>query len=249
MTLRKIYIRHREGVPCNVNCYNAWYGFTMRGVEVAPFEGFGDIEKIEDLGPEVGIHGFVGDFQKAMEKLSLPMPEPLDYPDELEWCLGRGVYETTLGDIRNGVVSKFIKPKEQKLFCGRVWNGTRGDRITLATFPDRTPVWASDIVDFISEYRGFVLNGVLVGVKHYKGGWEYAPPSPTWWTAAILAYTPSAPTAYSLDFGVVLGGRPLLVEANDAFALGCYGLDSSLYCQMIEARWKELTSSLVSGKV
>ena len=49
-----------------------------------------------------------------------------------------------------------------------------------------------------------------------------------------------APAAYGLDFGVTADGRTLLVEANDGFALGCYGLDPVIYAEMLEARWCEL---------
>jgi hypothetical protein len=32
----------------------------------------------------------------------------------------------------------------------------------------------------------------------------------------------------------------LLIEANDAFALGAYGLDAVTYASMLEDRWLEL---------
>jgi hypothetical protein len=31
-----------------------------------------------------------------------------------------------------------------------------------------------------------------------------------------------------------------LIEANDGFALGCYGLDPVIYATLLEARWCEL---------
>lgn len=57
--------------------------------------------------------------------------------------------------------------------------------------------------------------------------------------AAVAAYA-EAPVAYSLDFGVTADGRTLLVEANDAFALGAYGLEPVVYARMLEDRWLEL---------
>jgi hypothetical protein len=47
-----------------------------------------------------------------------------------------------------------------------------------------------------------------------------------------------------LDWGVTDTGETRLVEANDAYALGYYGLQSVLYARMIDARWEELTYEL-----
>jgi phage terminase large subunit len=60
--------------------------------------------------------------------------------------------------------------------------------------------------------------------------------------AAIDAFQPEAPVAYGIDFGVTNDGRTLLVEVNDAFALGCYGLSAVEYAEMLEDRWLEVVS-------
>jgi hypothetical protein len=44
-----------------------------------------------------------------------------------------------------------------------------------------------------------------------------------------------------LDFGVTSDSRTLLVEANDAFALGAHGIDAVAYAKMLEDRWLEIT--------
>ena len=49
-----------------------------------------------------------------------------------------------------------------------------------------------------------------------------------------------APAAYALDVGVTPDGGVILVEVNDAFALGNYALSSLTYAEMIIARWNEL---------
>ena len=45
---------------------------------------------------------------------------------------------------------------------------------------------------------------------------------------------------YALDFGVLADGRTALVEWNDGFSLGSYGLEGGLYTELILARWCEL---------
>ena len=43
-----------------------------------------------------------------------------------------------------------------------------------------------------------------------------------------------------MDFGVTDRGETRLVEVNDGFSLGCYGLEPILYARLLCARWSEL---------
>ena len=47
---------------------------------------------------------------------------------------------------------------------------------------------------------------------------------------------------YGVDFGVLSMGETALVEWNDGFSLGAYGLDKALYTELTVARWNELTA-------
>lgn len=245
MSLRKIYIRFKGDHPDSPNTFAAFDGFNQMGAETAPFYGFGDIDTLDDLGPEVGVVGFVCDAQSALNKLDKPMPAPLDYPEELRAWLMREVQLMALSDVKRAGVPRFIKPIEHKVFNGFVWRGANREAVRLAPLEDDARVWASDVVEFVSEYRCFVLDGEVLGVKHYKGDWSVALDRGMV-DGAVRAYH-SAPAAYALDFGVLASGETALVEANDAFALGHYGLQSVLYARMIEARWQELTKP--SGEV
>jgi hypothetical protein len=60
-------------------------------------------------------------------------------------------------------------------------------------------------------------------------------------TQAIQRFK-DAPVGYSLDLGVTDDGRTLLVEVNDAWALGAYGTPSIPYTEMVVNRWKEMVS-------
>ena len=48
------------------------------------------------------------------------------------------------------------------------------------------------------------------------------------------------PMACSLDICVIKDGQTLLVEINDAYSLGCYGLASVFYAKLISARWSQI---------
>jgi len=151
VALRKVYIRYKEDLPDGPNVFAALDGFRFLGTETAPFYGFGDIDTLSDLGPDVGIIGYLGDVHIALKKLGKPVPEVLDYPLELRSFLGREVRATILREIRESVGPIFLKPVAHKLFTGFVWKKSRGDRLQLAIYPSETPVWVSDVVNFVSE--------------------------------------------------------------------------------------------------
>ncbi len=249
--LRKVYVRYREGEPDGANAFASADGFRRLGTEVVPFYGFGDVEEIGDLGPEVGLSGYVGDVQCALAAAGAEVPPPMDYPASLFRHLHRGVWKARLEDVRRSRQLVFVKPVERKLFSGFVWSGSRDDRIRVAAHGDAVPVWASDPVSFISEYRCFVMGGEVLGVRPYKGDWSAFPdPSVIRDMASVLARSGigpgpggaavPAPAALAIDVGVTAPGRTALVEVNDSFALGSYGLDSVLYARMISARWMEM---------
>jgi len=241
MALRKVYVRFKEDVPENANCYAALDGFRQLGVETVPFYGFGDIDEMQDLGPEVGIVGYLGDVWEALEKQGKQRPDVVDYPAELKDFTRRLIYQSTIENVRAVTGPVFVKPVKHKLFTGFVWNQSKADRLHLAPYPSQTTVWVSNVVEFISEYRVFVLDGEILDVRRYKGSWSVAPQM-QWVEDAIAAYV-TAPRAYSLDLGIGPSGRlnPYLVEINDCLSLGSYGLASIPYAKMIEARWTELT--------
>ena len=57
--------------------------------------------------------------------------------------------------------------------------------------------------------------------------------------AAVEVFS-TKPAACALDFGVTKDGRTLLIEMNDGYSLGTYGLDPVLYARLLTARWAEL---------
>jgi hypothetical protein len=240
MYLRKVYIRHKEACPDSHNTFAALDGFQQMGVETAPYYGFGDIEQLGDLGPEVGLVGFLGDIWAALKVLGLPKPKPLDYPEELMGWMGRRVWKATLGQIRRSVEPTFIKPMdEEKLFTGFIWRGAGMEAVRIAQCDDDVGVWCSEPVEFVSEHRVYIKDDEILGVYRYKGDWSVVPDRLAV-TTAVKAFR-SSPRALSLDFGITKDGKTLLVEANDGYALGNYGLVAPLYAQLLEARWEELT--------
>lgn len=235
----KFYVRHREGYPETELQDKARRGFWTLGVETAPFEWIDDIDGFEDLGPTVGIAGYIGDVHRGLQKLGRTIPPNVDYPDELIMYLGRELRTGTLGEIRNTLGPWFVKPlTDHKLFSGFVWHGTSECRRRIVTLPDEVPVWISEPVEFVAEYRSLILRDEIQDVRRYKGDWSKAPPRRI--EEAVERMKGKAPRAYCLDWGITSDGRCLLVEMNEGFSFGPYGLHPVTYAKMLSARWYEL---------
>ena len=103
--------------------------------------------------------------------------------------------------------------------------------------PD-TEVYCSEVVDFVSEWRCFLLYGRVIGIQYYYGNQD-AHYDRAIIDAAVSAF-PNMPAGCALDFGVTSDGRTLLIEMNDGYSLGTYGLEDTLYARLLSARWAEL---------
>jgi len=240
--LEKAYVRFRENIPDNANTYAAAEGFAMQGVPVVPFYGFGDLNlgNMPDLGRDAIVCGNLGDVWTALDLLGRPRPAELDYPEHLSWMLGRDIRRVSLGEVREGTRRCHLKPVQQKLFGGFVYDPLDPrSRLAVAIYPDDTPCFASDEVELVSEYRCFFRGDKPVGVKHYRGDAFTALDKATY-NKAVKCCKGKMPAAYCLDMGVAADGRTLLVEATDAFAVGSYGLLGLPYARFLEARWLEL---------
>ncbi len=238
--VNKVYINHRDNYPQDELCYSALKGFALLGLETAPFYGFGDIDEI-DLHDDTMVVGFVGDVRAAIKRLGHPPPDTPDYPTELNEFLGRRIYSAKLGNVRGMTEKVFIKPKKHKLFTGHVRQGLAHDEIRIAPYDDNEDVWLSDPVNLVSEYRCFIMCGELIGMRWYKGS-PFCPVNRDVVHRATAAWH-SAPAACTLDFGLTRDNKTVLIEANDGFAFGSYGLPPITYARMLEARWREMVGA------
>lgn len=178
----------------------------------------------------------------AMVRLGIPKPDPNDYPESLRPYLHRTVTKRSL----NYAAGLFVKPRGRiKGFVGKVYDGDysagfRGGRSQL--------VWASEVVDWLTEFRIYVARGRRVGLSWYSGvpykGNASAPPIDLKAVdRAIAAFEASgeAPAGYSLDFGLLSTGETALVEMNLGYSLGWYpGVRRGAYLEVLSSYWAEL---------
>lgn len=240
--MRKVYLERDEFSKefSGINIYSAWKGFWDLGYECESYT-WDQMDSLS-LTKDTIVCGYIRSVRKALRLLDCPSPVENSIPEELKEFTGRKIWESTLAEIRKYPPPVFLKPLEtQKLFTGHVRGPEFKDLLRTCYCPDDTKILASEPVTFVSEYRGFVWEGKLVGWKHYAGDFRKMPDVSVV-EAAIKQYKTS-PIAYSIDFGLDIDNRSLLVEVNDAFALGSYGLESTLYAKMIEARWDEMVGN------
>lgn len=235
-----VHVHAKNGLPLTENGYAAWHGFEQLGCHLRPFESLDELRQQLRLGDCVV--GYIADALFALDHLDVPRPASIDYPPELAAFYGRRLWADTLGSIADHPEKwpVFVKSVAQKGFTGRVIASTR-DLIGTAEQHQNRPVFCSEVVEFVSEWRGFVRHGCYADARRYAGRWDVFP-DPAVMQAALAAW-PGCPAGCSIDFGVTADGRTLVVECNDGFALGHYGLNSLLYAKLISARWHELAGA------
>lgn len=88
-----------------------------------------------------------------------------------------------------------------------------------------TELWVDNKLNTLSAY----LSSIVYTCKHTLDN-------------AILDFKSSEQSSegYALDFGVLENGETALVEWNNGFAIGAYGLRPEVYCNMLIARWEEI---------
>ncbi len=236
----KVYIRVKHtGEFFNQNCCDACTGCQLMGIPTVPYKA---VYSIEDNAPEDPIIGTLDDVEVALDRMGIHLT-PLDYPEELQPYLGRKIWQSTLFTITSHTDGwhVFVKPVyDVKRFSGTVLDKSE-DIIKLGGGLEDIPVWCSEKVHFLSEWRLWVLHGQIVGLNPYKGRWDLFPDCAVL-RRAVKDFTKS-PCGYALDFGITDDGRTLLVEASDGYVLHSFGLNPVMYMSILSARWQELTRS------
>lgn len=235
----RAFVQSVQGAPNEINASVAKRGLWELGVECIPFTG---IDDLPDGEPEDLVVAGIGTVRSALARFGVEAPE-ICYPEELHPFLGRRVWKSTVGDVfaslMTGGAPVFVKSTEAKELTGLVARNVAG--LAGLGGDEGMPVWVSEPVRFLTEWRCFVRHGQILDVRPYRGSWkEHFDPSVVEETVATYS---SAPAGYAADFGVTEDGRTLLVEVNDGYSLGAYGLSPIPYARLLSARWAELAGA------
>ncbi|MCE9670926.1 ATP-grasp domain-containing protein [Myxococcus stipitatus] len=199
------------------------------------------------LAPDTLVAGHVPSVLGALKQLGIEPPPTNDYPASLQPFLRRRLWKSTVRRLTADLLDVasppvFAKPLgRRKRFTGHVFQSA-DDLLYLERASASTPLLCAEVVRFRSEHRAFVVKGVLVGLRHYAGdsaiGVDMACVEEA---LRLLEASGEATAGYALDVGVLDTGETALVEWNDGFSLGSYGLESDSYTALTVARWCELT--------
>ncbi len=137
----------------------------------------------------------------------------------------------------------FIKPLEIKLFTGLVLDGMQYSCLTDK--PKDTKVLAYEIFDkdIVSEWRVYVHNGKIFDWRNYGGDFAIIP-STNYVMDIIMQNRATFPTSYTIDVGVLEDFENVVVEFNDMWAIGNYGVQNDSYLRMLRDRYFEIMRNI-----
>lgn len=244
MRKNKAFLEQEEGRWSFDFVYNAISTLERMEFEIVPF----DSNDLEDtlfcwpIDPEKDIIiGGVGSTRAFFEHCEVKVPEYIGYPEALKPYLFRDISVCTIGDLRDLPYPYFIKPYSAiKGFTGCLVDSD-GIMKNLKFFDkvkDEDKVFLSTPINFVSEYRCFVHEGELKGIQFYQGDFRQYP-NPNVIEEMIKVYD-SDLCAYTLDVGVTDEGVTALVEVNDMWAIGQYGLEPRTYTLMCVRRLRQI---------
>lgn len=222
----------------------------VRSVEITSLAGYVSQLRSGDCLP-VGSVEYV---REAMKKAGMVEPTNHSYPACLKSMLYRELRQIRAGSV---IGDWFVKPVATKLFNGFMFSTMQDpsdldehDREQYDLFMEMHPdemVWISEPVQFISEWRYYILNGKIVGSARYDPDGSDVAPEPSQQAVLDAIYRLEKDPgfglcAYALDMGVLSSGENALVEVNDAWALGLYSnsVDRTAYLKMLQTRWTQM---------
>ncbi len=234
------YVEVKRGFPVNTDMMCAIEGLEYLGYDIKTFTREDVLSyKFYSLYNKVPFIGSIDSITKILESLN-KLPVSIDYPDTNNNFLGREITTTKMDDvIQQFLINKkpiFIKPVKRKLFDGSVLSTE--NRISYFEPYLAEEVFCSPVLDIVSEWRAYIHKGELKDCKHYNKDFTKLPDY-NMIQVNIDAFK-NAPVAYTIDIAILKDGRSIVMEFNDFWSIGSYGLDPEIYSEMLVDRWFEI---------
>ncbi len=220
----------------------AIYGFSELGAEIIPYESLDDIYDVvtkEDI-----VLDYIQQCDTIFEKFGYKNVHIDDYPDCLKKYLGRNIWHDTINSISSNPdkwsAGWFVKPVKSKVFTGKVIKSIN-DLIGCGNSQEDYEVICSEAIDIRREWRCFIYYDEIIDIRPYKGDYHYTyNPKVIDSIMEDFRKWKDRPVACSIDIGVTSENKTILIECNDAYALGSYGLVDFRYAKLISARWSQI---------
>lgn len=166
----RVFLRRDAGGDYpSVNFAVAAQGFQEMGWELVGHQSIPAV--LPGLRREDVVVDFVDESREALEHLGIDLPPVPTYPEALRPFLGRRLWTATIDRIAAAPEQwpVFVKPRDDsKKFTGVLVRGV-GDLVGCGDPAGDTPVWCSEPVRLLREWRCFVYYGKILDVRPYKG--------------------------------------------------------------------------------
>jgi hypothetical protein len=240
-----IYIqKHGDGYVFD-GCYAAYEGAAHRAWKIIHFEDIREVPARRDIL----LVACVEDTQIFFDRLGIKRPIAINIPEFIMPYIKRDIkYMTLDAFFEMPICPTFVKPAiEIKIGASGVIEKDSSKRFVLSDIKDGgTLMMTSSVVDMQSEYRVYCRKGHgIVGMKHYQGD-EMLYPDNQYIREVChkLISDKSMPQSFSADFAVIgpVNGEKYteLIECQDAWSIGAYGLDGNVYLSFLLDRWQQL---------
>ena len=132
----------------------------------------------------------------------------------------------------------FIKPFDIKLFTGFVLD--QMIHTSISDIPGDTKVMVYEIFSrpIKSEFRCYIYRSKVVDIRNYSGD-IFSSPSEEYLTSVINS-NKEFPIAYTIDIGVLENGENVVIEYNDMWAIGNYGIPNDDYLKLLKDRYFQI---------
>lgn len=265
--MEKMFAELKNGLPVNVDIQNAIDGFISLGYEIYEFTAE-DLES-DKMDYRATKYPFVGSIDGMTElfKNIGKYPEPIDFPESIieSGLLNRNVVKTTLnkfiGDFKQNHKPMFVKPVQTKLFDGALiskeehlnylkmsmqldkyvetskHNNAKKVQSLYSEIEDCN-IFITEPIDIVSEHRVYVHNKKAIYSCNYSGDFRINPDFG--YVDKLIEMYQEQPVAYTIDVAILKDGSMTVIEFNDFWAIGSYGLYCIDYAQMLLDRYFEI---------
>ena len=224
------------------NFTKAIYRFSELGAEIVAYRILDDIYDMvtkEDI-----VIDYIAQSEIIFHKFGYDNVHVEDYPVCLKAYLGRNIWKDTINSIathpEKWSAGWFVKPIKAKSFTGKVIHSIR-DLVGCGNYSEDYDVLCSEALDIRREWRCFIYYDEIYDIRPYKGDYHYTY-DPTVLDQMMNDFRSwdKRPMACTMDIGVTQDHQTILIECNDAYAFGSYGLEDFRYAKMISARWSQI---------
>lgn len=242
--MKKIFVQLKNGLPINADIQNAIDGFEYLGYDVIGFtlEDIltGKMDYRAKNNPFVGsIDGMTMLF-KSLGKY----PAPIDFPESVlaSGLINRKIASMKLHDFIDAFKRTnkpmFVKPKQTKLFDGVLIS--KQEHLSYLKL-ENCDVLVCEPIEILSEHRVYVYNKKAIYSSNYSGDFRISPNFD--YVDKLIDTYNDQPIAYTIDVAILKDGSTTVIEFNDFWAIGSYGLYCINYAQMLLDRYFEIITT------